>query len=443
MIRPCALAVFILAAVLSSSAATAQPSKASQIVLQNGLQVIVVPDHRAPVVTQMLVYKAGAADDPPGLSGMAHFFQRMMFQGTKSLSALGFSQAIARNSGDDDAYTTHDYTVFYEQMPRDRLRAVMHLEADRMANLDLTDSGVAAERDAILAERRLRVDDDPQVLTQEQAAGALFLSHPYGRPVIGWPDEIRHIGRTEAENFYRRHYAPNNAILIVSGDITPDAVRSAAEAEYGSVSPHELAPRPDYGQPPRIGETRLQIASPNVTSSLFLRIYRVQSYAEAAPGHAEALEVLARLLGGDPSAALYRRLVLERRLAADISATYEGYTRDAGRFTIAAQPRPGVPLDALEHAIDDTISAYLRRPASKVELARAKTQLVAGATFRRDNQFEVASAYARALAVGLTVYDVQQWPSRIQAVTAKDVRDVAASSLLKRECVTAYLTSGR
>lgn len=443
MIKPYPLALFFVVAVALSGAAPAQPPRASQIVLQNGLQVIVVPDHRAPVVTQMLVYKVGAADDPPGLSGMAHFIERMMFRGTKSLPGPAFSQSIARNGGDDNAYTTHDYTVFYEQVPRDRLRAVMHLEADRMANLDLSDAGVATERDAVLDERRLRVDGDPRALVQEQALAALFLSHPYGRPVMGWSDEIRHIGRTEAENFYRRHYAPNNAILIIAGDVTPDAVRSAAEAEYGSVSPHELTPRADYGQPPRLGETRLSIVSPNLTSSLFLRIYRVQSYAEAAPGHAEALEVLARLLGGDPTSVLYRRLVIERRLATDISAAYEGYARDAGRFTVVAQPRPGVSLDTLEHAVDDTIAPYLRRPASKAELARAKVQLITGATFRRDSQFDTASAYARALAIGLTVYDVQQWPARIQAVTAKSVRDAAASSLLRKESVTAYLTPGR
>jgi zinc protease len=436
------LVAFFLAVLLSAAASAAQPPKTFQFVLQNGLQVIVVPDHRAPVVTQMLVYKVGAVDDPPGLSGLAHFFEHMMFRGTKSLPGAGFSQTIARNGGDDNAFTTHDYTVFHEQIARDKLRIVMHLEADRMANLDLSDSAVAAERDVVLEERRLRVDNDPEALTQEQAEAALFLSHPYGRPIAGWPDEIRHIGRTEAQDFYRRHYGPNNAILIVAGDTTVDEVRSAAEAEYGAVSPHELAARADYGQPPRLGETRLLIARSDAKVPMLLRIYRVQSYAEAAPGHAEALEVLARLLGGDASV-LYRRLVVERRLATDVSAAFDGYARDAGEFIITAQPRPGVSLEALEHGLDDAMAPYLRKPPSKAELSRAKIQLTSGATFRRDSQFDMASAYARALAVGLTPYDVQQWPSRIQAVSAKDVRDAASDSLLRKESVTAYLTSGR
>ncbi|HEY0283383.1 MAG TPA: pitrilysin family protein, partial [Rhizomicrobium sp.] len=316
------------------------------------------------------------------------------------------------------------------------------LEADRMANLDLSESAVGTERDVVLAERRMRIDNDPEALTQEQAEAALYLSHPYGRPVIGWADEIRHIGRVEAGDFYRRHYAPNNAILVVSGDVTVDEVRAAAEAEYGVVSSHELAVRVEYAQPPRLGATRLVVARKDAKVPLFLRFYRVKSYAEAAPGEAEALEVLARLLGGDATSALYRRLVVERRLATDVSAYYGGYTRDAGEFGFVARPRPGVSLETLERAIDEVVAPYLRRAPSKAELTRAKTQLVAGVTFRRDSQFEMASAYGRALSIGLTMYDVQQWPGRIQAVTREDVRETASASLVRKESVTAYLLPG-
>jgi zinc protease len=431
-----------LLALLVGAGAWAQPAnppKASQFVLQNGLQVVVLPDHRAPVVTQMLVFKTGAVDDPPGTSGLAHFFEHMMFRGTRSVPGNGFSQTIARNGGDDNAFTAADYTVFHEQIAKDKLRLVMHLEADRMVNLDLSDTAVATERDVVLAERRMRVDNNPEALTEEQADAALYLSHPYGRPVIGWPDEIRHLGRLEAENFYQRHYAPNNAILIVAGDVTVDDVRAAAEAEYGQAPSRELAVRFDYAQPARLGETRLAIARNDAKVPMLLRLYRVQSYAEAAPGRAEALEVLAKLLGGDATSALYRRLVVERKLATDVSASYDGYTRDAGEFDIAAHPRPGVPLDALERAIDEVMVPYLRRAPTKAELDRAKLQLVAGATFRRDSQFEMASAYARELAIGLTVFDVQQWPARIQAVSREEVRKAAVASLVKNESVTATL----
>jgi len=417
----------------------AQPAKAFQFVLQNGLQVVIVPDHRAPVVTQMLTFKVGAVDDPPGTSGLAHFFEHMMFRGTRAVPGAGFSQAIARNGGDDNAFSTHDYTVFYEQITKDKLRLVAHLEADRMANLDLSDSGVAAERDVVLEERRLRVDNDPQALAQEQAEAALYLSHPYGRPVIGWPDEIRHIGRAEAEDFYKRHYAPNNAILIVAGDVTLEEARTAAEAEYGQLQPHDLGVRVDFAQPKRLGETRLIINRKDAKVPLFLRLYRVESYAEAAPGEAEALEVLARLLGGDATSALYRKLVVERKIATDVSAVYDGYARDSGQFSISATPRPGVSLDTIERAVDDVLNANFRHPPGKADLARAKAQLVAGATFRRDSQFEMASAYARALAVGLTVFDVQQWPARIQNIKAGDVQNAASRGLNRVESVTAYL----
>ncbi|MDE2264584.1 MAG: insulinase family protein [Alphaproteobacteria bacterium] len=433
----------LLLAAIASGAARADAPRVSQFVLQNGLQVVVVPDHRAPVVTQLLCFKVGGVDDPPGVSGLANFFEHMMFRGTKSLPDDGYAQTIARNGGEDGAGTTHDYTFFYDKVAKDRLRVVMHLEADRMANLDLSDAAVATERDVMLADRRARIDNNPEALTREQAEAALYFSHPYGRPVSGWSDEIRHIGRMEADNFYRRHYAPNNAILVVVGDVTVDDVRSDAEAEYGPLSPRELVARADYAQPPRLGTTHLAIDSKTAKVPLLLRLYRVQSYAEAAPGRAEALEVLARLLGGGQSSVLYRKLVVERGLATSVGARYDGYTRDAGEFSITARPRPGVPLETLERAIDEIVGQYEHRLPSKAELSLAKSQLVTGATFRRDSQLDLASAYGRALAIGLTVFDVQQWPSRIQAVTGDDVRKAAAASFVEKEAVTAYLTPAR
>jgi len=436
------LALALLCLPIAAQGPNVKPApsgKTFQFVLQNGLQVVVVPDHRAPVVTQMVVYKVGAVDDPPGISELAHFFEHMMFRGTKAVPGGGYSQSIARSGGDDNAFTTHDYTVFHEEIAKDKMKLAAHLEADRMAGLDLSESAVMAERDVVGEERRMRVDNDPQALVLEQAEAALYLSHPYGRPVIGWPDEIRRIGRAEAENFYRRHYAPNNAILIVAGDVTQEEVRQVAEAEYGPLPARELVARVDYAQPRRMGESRIVVNRKDAKVPLFLRLYRVASYAEGAPGEAEALEVLARLLGGDTTSALYHRLVVERHLATDVSASYDGYARDSGQFSITATPRPGVSLETIERAIDEVIGTYAHHQPSKVELARAKAQLVAGAAFMRDSQFEMASAYARALAVGLTVFDVQQWPARIQTVKPKALQDAAETSLNRNEAVTAYL----
>jgi zinc protease len=418
-----------------------QPAKSFQFSLTNGMQVLVIPDHRAPVVTQMLWFKVGAVDDPPGISGLAHFFEHMMFRGTKEVPGDLYAQTIAKNGGEENAFTTHDYTAFYEQIAADRLKLAMQLEADRLANLDLSDSNVSTERDVVLEERRMRVDNNPQALTQEQMEAALHLSHPYGRPVLGWPEEVRHIDRIAAQDFYRHHYAPNNATLIIAGDVTPDEVRVMAQSIYGKVPARPLQPRAEFAEPPRLAETRMTVVRPDVEVPLFLRIYRVPSYAQAAPGQAESFETLAQVMGGDQTAALYHVLVEEKKLATDAGCSYDGYVRDAAEFSFYAVPRPGVALDVLEKAMDQVIQGFMAVPAKASDLARAKTQLVAQVTYRRDNQFSMASAYGQALMIGLTVEDVKDWPDRIRQVSAGDVQK-AAQGLLRKNDVTAYLEPG-
>src|SRR5476649_928549 len=300
-----------------------------QFALANGMQVLVIPDHRAPVATQMLWFKVGAVDDPPGISGLAHFFEHMMFRGTKTVPGDEFSQTIAKNGGETNAFTDHDYTAFYEQIAKDRLPLAMGLEADRLANLDLSDSNVTTERDVVLEERRMRVDNEPQSLMSEQMQAALHLSHPYGRPVIGWADEVRRIDRVSAQDFYDHHYSPNNAILVVAGDVTPDDVRKMAQDAYGKVAARELSPRAEFTEPPRLAETRMAITRADARVPLFNRIYRVPSYAQGVPGQAEGLETYAQLLGGDQTSILYRVLVEQKKLATDAGANYDGYARDA------------------------------------------------------------------------------------------------------------------
>jgi zinc protease len=407
------------------------------------MRVVVLPEIRAPVVTQMLWYRVGGVDDPPGLSGLAHFFEHMMFRGTKAVPGDGFSRIVARNGGRSNAFTTHDYTAFYEQIAASRLKTVMRLEADRMAHLDLSDSHVATERKVVLEERRMRVDNDPEALFGEQLRAALNLSHPYGRPVIGWANEIRHIGRAEAQHFYDHHYAPNNATLIVAGDVTPAEVRADAEATYGKLPARTLVPRSDAVQPPRLAPTRLTMRRADVKLPIFERLYRVVSYTEAKPGQAEALAVLAELLGGDSNSALYKTLVVEKKLASAAGAAYRGYRRDSGTFIVYAVPRPGVSLHRLEKAADAVLARFRLHPATAVDMRRAKIQLVADATYRRDSQFAMANAYGRALAIGLTAMDVKQWPKRIERVQARAVRAVAHSQLVPAQSVTGYLLPGK
>ena len=443
-----ALSAFGLSAAAPGRAATpaqvAPPARASaapqvfQFALQNGMQVLVIPDHRAPVVTQMLWFKVGGVDDPPGLSGLAHFFEHMMFRGTKQVPGDGYSQIIAKNGGDENAFTTHDFTAFFEQIAADRLKLAMDLEADRMANLDLNDESVSTERDVVLEERRMRVDNNPQALVGEQMEAALHLSHPYGRPVIGWADEVRRIDRVSAQDFYDHHYAPNNATLIVAGDVTPDQVRNLAQSEYGKVAAREIPPRAEFTEPPRIAETRMTVTRPDAHVPIFTRMYRVPSYAQAAPGQAEGFELLSQILGGDQTAALYRVLVEQKKLASEAGANYDGFTRDAAEFTVYAVPRPGVAPDVLEKAVDQVIQGFTAAPASAADLNRAKTQLVASVTYRRDSQMAMATAYGTALMIGLTVDDVNAWPSRIKAVDGNGVRK-AAQGLNKINAVTSWL----
>jgi zinc protease len=412
-----------------------------QFALQNGMQVLVIPDHRAPVATQMLWFRVGAVDDPPGISGLAHFFEHMMFRGTKTVPDDAFSQTIAKNGGETNAFTDHDYTAFYEQIAKERLPLAMRLEADRLANLDLSDSHLVPERDVVLEERRMRVDNEPQSLMNEQMRAALHLSHPYGRPVIGWSDEVRRIDRVSAQDFYDHHYAPNNAILVIAGDVTPDEVRKMAQDAYGKVAARELQPRAEFTEPPRLAETRMTITRADARVPLFNRIYRVPSYAQGRPGQAEGLETYAQLLGGDQTSILYRVLVEQKRLATDAGASYDGYARDAGEFSVYAVPRPGVSLEALEKAVDQVLGVNALALPRDADLARAKTQLIASVTYRRDSQFALATAYGQALTIGLTVDDVNEWPARIRAVNAEGVLK-AAGSLSRKEAVTAYLVPG-
>ena len=412
-----------------------------QFALKNGMQVLVIPDHRAPVVTQMLWFRVGGVDDPPGISGIAHFFEHMMFRGTKSVPGDLFSQTIAKNGGETNAFTNHDYTAYYEQIAKDRLPLVMQLEADRLANLVLTDASVGPERDVVMEERRMRVDNDPQSLMSEQMRAALHLSHPYGRPVIGWAEELRRIDRVSAQRFYSRHYAPNNAILVVAGDVTPEEVRRMAQEAYGKLQARELEPRAESAEPPRMSEARMTITRADARVPIFSRLYRVPSYAQGKPGQAEGLETYAQLLGGDQTSMLYRVLVEQKKLASDAGASYDGYNRDSGEFSVYAVPRPGVKLEALEKAIDQVLAQTRAAPPEAVDLSRAKTGLVASVTYRRDSQFALAMAYGQALTIGLTVDDVNEWPARIRAVSAEGVRR-AAQTLSRREAVTGYLLPG-
>jgi zinc protease len=421
----------------------AQADEVTDFTLDNGLQVVVIEDHRAPVVVQMVWYKVGAADEPPGHSGIAHFLEHLMFQGTDDLEPGEFSRTVAAQGGSDNAFTSWDYTAYFQRVAADRLDLMMQMEADRMRDLALTEEDVATERQVILEERNQRTDSDPSALFAEQTQAAQYLNHPYGIPIIGWRHEMERLSREDALNFYRTYYAPNNAVLIVAGDVTPDEVRRLAEKHYGPLEPTaDLPPRLRPAEPPQLAERRLAMADARVSQPYVARSYLAPRRESGAQDEAAALTILAELLGGSgTTSVLARALTFDDPKAVWVSAYYDGTALDSGSFGLAIVPVPGVTPDEAEAAMDAVVEKFLTDGVDPVALERIKTQVRAAQIYGRDNVEGLANRYGEALTTGLTVADVQAWPDVLQAVTAEDVMAAARAVLDRRRAVTGHLTT--
>jgi zinc protease len=413
---------------------------AETFTLPNGLTAAVIPMRRAPVVAHMVWYRVGSADEPPGLSGMAHFLEHMMFKGTTSLGPGEFSRRVAREGGRDNAFTGHDYSGYFQQVAADRLELVMRMEADRMANLALDPRELESERLVILEERRQVIDNVPTRRFRERLATLLYLNHPYGRPIIGWEHEIRAIPRAALLAFHERFYGPGNAILVVQGDVTTEQVRRLAEATYGQVPPSPRVARVRPQEPPPEGVRRLALPDPRVREPQMARLWLAPN-AGAEPDQADALEVLAHILGSGPTSRLWRALV-DPGLAASASASYGGETVDPTEFGLYANPRPGVEPARVEAAVDDAIARLLDDGVTDAEVAQAIRQMTAGAAFARDSLMGAARTIGAALAVDLPLDHVEHWPSRIAAVTPARVVEAARAVLRRDATVTGWLMPG-
>ena len=431
-----------LAAVLA--AAFAVPASAEQKVadykLTNGLELVVIPDHRAPVITHMIWYKVGAADEVAGHSGLAHFLEHLMFKGTAKHPAGEFSNVVARLGGQENAFTTSDYTGYFQRVPSGDLATVMAFEADRMTGLQLTDEVVLPEREVILEEQNQRVGNNPRARLSEQIAAALYLNSPYGRPVIGWRHEMEQLTRDDAIGFYRRFYGPNNAVVVIAGDVTPEAALKLAEDTYGKVAPRaSIPPRIRPQEPKPVAARSLTLADPRVEMPVLQRDYLVPSFHTAKTGQSEALEVLAHVLGSGSNSRLYRALVMDGKIAVSAGAWYESSALDDSRFGVYGSPKDGVTLPQLETAIDGVIADIAAKGITAEELDRTKTRLIADAVYAHDSQASMARWYGSALTTGATVDDVTHWPDRIRKVTAEAVQDAARQWLDKKRSVTGYL----
>jgi zinc protease len=439
--RPLAAAFLAFALfALAGTGARAANAEVSSFKLANGLQVVVLPDHRAPVVTQLIMYRVGAADETPGKSGLAHFLEHLMFKGTKKNPAGRFSQMLGTIGGQENAFTTSDYTGFYQRVPREYLKTVMEFESDRMTGLVLSDAKVLPERDVVLEEYNMRVANSPQARLGEQISAALYLNHPYGRPVIGWRSEIEKLNREDALAFYHHFYQPENAVVVVAGDVKADDVKALAEKTYGAIPEKAKAePRLRPQEPPPVAVRRLTMADPRVAQPSLYRSYLVPSYATAKDGQAEAIDVLAQILGVGSTSRLYRRLVVDKRIATNAGAVYTGSAVDATRLTLYANPQPNVSLPDLEKEIDAVIAEIVQSGVAADELERAKTRMIADAIYAQDNQLSMARWFGTALTTGSTVRDILTWPDRVKKVTAADVQAAAKTWLDLRRSVTGYL----
>jgi zinc protease len=432
--------LLVAALVVATASAAHAGAEVSHFTLANGLEVVVVPDHRAPVVTHMIWYKVGAADETPGKSGLAHFLEHLMFKGTEKNPGEAFSRQVAEIGGQENAFTASDYTGFFQRVPRNHLKEMMALEADRITGLVPSDDVVRPELNVVLEEQNMRVANNPAARLGEQMDAALYLNHPYGRPVIGWRPEIEQLNREDALAFYRRFYSPNNAVVVVAGDVTAEEVKADAEATYGKIADRaEANPRHRPMEPQQEAPRTVTLSDLRVEQPSMSRDYLVPSENSAKPGESEALEVLANVLGSGENCRLYRGLVVEQGLALNAGANYSGTAVDYAKFAVFGAPRPGVSLPQLEAAIDGILAEVIAHGVSTDELDRAKTRLIAEAVYAEDNQATLARWYGSALAIGQTVEDVRAWPDRIRAVTAEAVQNAARTWLDRRRSVTGYL----
>ncbi len=433
--------IVALAALLMPAVVQAETSGAvTDFTLDNGMQVVVIEDHRAPVVQHMVWYRAGSADEPKGSSGVAHFLEHLLFKATDKMEAGELSATVAANGGRDNAFTSYDYTAYFQRIAADRLELMMQMESDRMKNIRLTPENIATERDVILEERNQRTDNNPGSLFNEQMSAAQYLNHRYGTPIIGWRHEMEELDLEDALSFYDLYYSPNNAILVVSGDVEPENVRALAEKYYGVIPANpDLPERLRTEEPQQNAERRVIFRDARVAQPYISRSYLVPERDTGEQETAAALTILAKILGGGTTSYLAEKLQFDAPTATYTTAYYSAVNLDATTFRMIVVPSDGVSLTQAEQALDAALAQFLKDGVDQGQLERIKLQIRAGEIYAQDNVDGIANRYGRALTSGLTIKDVQDWPAVLDAVTADDIMD--AAGLLRRDAsVTGWLT---
>ncbi|MEY6431388.1 pitrilysin family protein [Thioalkalicoccus limnaeus] len=422
---------------------SAQPGPSETVVherrLDNGLQIYVKPDRRAPIVSSQVWYRVGSSYEHGGITGISHVLEHMMFKGTERLAPGAFSRTIAEHGGDENAFTSRDYTAYFQNLAKDRLAISFELEADRMANLALSEEEFLKELEVVKEERRLRTDDNPEALTFEIFNATAYVASPYRYPVIGWADDIEQLTVADLRAWYDAWYGPNNAALVVVGDVDPAEVFALAEEHFGSVPPIELAGPKPRAEPEQRGEKRVQVQAPAKEP------YLLMGYKATVVGHADedwepyALEVLAAVLDGGNSARLERELVRGRQVAASASAGYNAFTRLPGMLLLSGVPASGYDVADLEQALRDQIRQLQQEPVSESELERILQQVIAGKVYERDSVFFQGMQIGQFFTAGLDWRLLDEYLTRLQAVTPEQIQTVARRYLIPDNLTVAWL----
>lgn len=440
-IRPALMLSSALVLGTTFSAMAEMPEDVTHFTLPNGLEAVVIQDDRAPVVVQMVWYKIGAADEVPGKSGIAHYLEHLMFKGTDKLEAGELSKTVTANGGSDNAFTSWDYTAYFQRIASDRLPLVMGMEADRMANLKISDDDWQAERQVVLSERAQRIDSDPSALFNEEMNAIVYDNHPYGRPIIGWKNEITDLTREDAIDWYDTHYSPNEAILVIAGDVTPEEARRLAEENYGPIpAKGEAEPRVRPQEQIKLTDRRINMSDPRVAQPRMTRSMLATERNAGDQEKAAALTVLADLLGGSTQTSVLGRDLVLGGKALWVSASYDGLSLDPTEFTLQLIPPQGTEPAKAEAALDAALDKFLTDGVDAADLDRVKTRIQAAQVYAKDSAHARAYDYGQGLATGLTVEDVNDWPDILSAVTADDVMAAAREVLTEGGAVTGWLT---
>jgi zinc protease len=418
---------------------SAQVFNPKEFTLDNGLRCIVVENNRNPAIFYSWWLRVGGADEVTGKSGIAHFLEHLMFKGTDKIQPGEFEKIISRLGGENNAATSADYTNYYIKAAKQHLERIVEIEADRLVGMKITPEVFNPEKAVILEERHTRIDNSPQGLFSEQMIATLFLHHPYGTPVIGWPNEIRGLSIDDVRKFYKLYYAPNNVTIIIGGDITVAEAKPLIEKYYGSLKSTDLPKRIRTVEPKPTAHKRVEMTHTQVKQPQFMRWYKTIGYTDSKPEDLVALEIFSEILGGGQASYLHKKLVIDDTVAVGVSSFFETSHKDQGIFGFSASPAPATSLRKLEKRIDQEVKNFFAKGISDEEFERIKSYLIAQATYSRDSLSNGPNLIGRVLAGGGTIDHLEAWPERIQAATKENVMRLGKNVLNLKTAVTGYL----